>query len=132
MTFEAVIELIVVVVDIFKVGEALRRWFQRDEIVGFCLRKILKDGRISSSRKRCSFEIFKRGAKECHVACCTIERSWMKSTGMLAIDLAEMNRGGPSAQGQATRHARLTGSIPGYRFHGETLNNCKADFPGYH
>jgi len=58
-TFEAVIELIVVVVDILVLGKALRRWFQRDEIAGFCLRKILKDGRISSSRKRCSFEIFK-------------------------------------------------------------------------
>ena len=81
VTFEAVIELIVVVVDILMLGRRLRRWFQRDEIVGFCLRKILKDGRISSSRKRCSFETFKRGAKECHVACCTIERSWMKSTG---------------------------------------------------
>jgi hypothetical protein len=38
VTFEAVIEVVVVVVDIFNVGEALRPWFNWTRLSGFACR----------------------------------------------------------------------------------------------
>jgi hypothetical protein len=87
-----------------------------------------KDGRISLSRKWRGFKIFKRGAKECHVACCTIRRSWMKST-RISNRITKMNQG-PKRKAKPPHPLTraLNGSIPATCFNGETLNNCKADF----